>query len=120
MDIIQGGWSPLARVGVNGLHRTHPPPHHLLHWCPHTQMTMTIFMMVMMANCITVMMNTHLMMVMMNKHLKMQFLFLNAGTTYNSPAGQTVSGDPQHNYQHHKVLLLAPQAALISTTKCSY
>ena len=48
MDIIQGGWSPLARVGVNGLHRTHPPPHHLLHWCPHTQMTMTIFMMVMM------------------------------------------------------------------------
>ena len=35
----------------------------------HTQMTMTIFMMVMMLNCMMVMMNTHLMMVMMNKHL---------------------------------------------------
>ena len=28
----QGCGSPLARVGCNWLHRTHPSPHHFFHW----------------------------------------------------------------------------------------
>ena len=31
-DNTQGCGSPLARISCNWLHRTHPSPHHFLHW----------------------------------------------------------------------------------------